>query len=531
MNTTSGAHADNARVARGGGDGALQDLSAIASGWLLNLAGIVSSAAFAFGFSIIVARGLGAEGAGVFFAAAAIFFLVETAALLGAPQAVVRMLASFRAVGRVHDLRPVLALALAPAFVVSVGLAVALFAIAPELAAVVVDDGREEAATTYFRVLAPFVPLAAAYDTLVAATRGLGAVVPFVAIDKFGVSPARPLLALAALGLGFGTVGIALAWQLPVAIGAGVAGAVVLSLLRRIERQEPAKQERTARGLGSELWRFSAPLALASIMQVTVWGVDVILLAALASAADAGIYKAAASLVVQGTFAQQAIILVVSPILSGLLAQAHYERARSVFKTATWWMMAIAWPFYITLAVFAPLLMKLFGADFVPGAGPLRILALTMLFATATGPATMALVMSGRSTWNLLNAAAATAANVVLNLILIPPLEMTGAAIAWAASIVIGSVAPALQMWRFNGVSPLGSGFAVVVLGSAAIYGGLGILVWAAFAESVPAFLAFVFVATGAYILVLWAFRRPLHLSYLRESARPRRINGRARAA
>ena len=527
------AHAavDAGAAESGRSGGALQDLPAVASGWLLNLAGIVTSAAFAFAFSIIVARGLGAEGAGVFFAASAVFFLVETAALLGAPQAVVRMLASFRSVGRVDDLRAVLALALGPALVASIILAIALFVLAPQLAGVVVGNGREDTAATYFRVLAPFLPLAVAYDTLVAATRGLGAVVPFVAIEKFGVSPARVLLALASLGIGFGTAGIALAWQLPVAIAAGAAGLVVLSLLRRIEREEPTRQPRTGRGLGSEFWRFSGPLGLAGVMQVTIWGLDVILLAALASAADAGVYKAAASLIVQGTFAQQAIILVISPILSGLLAQAEHERARSVFKTATWWIMVIAWPFYITLAVFAPLLMELFGADFVAGAGPLRIVAVTMLLATAAGPATMALVMGGRSSWNLLNAAAATVSNVVLNLLLIPPLEMTGAAIAWATSIVIANVAPAVQIRRFNGLSPFGAGFVVVASASAALYGGLGMLVWAAFPGSVTAFVALVGLATGAYAFVLWLFRRPLNLSFLRDSARLRRMKSQAEPA
>ena len=60
------------------------------------------------------------------------------------------------------------------------------------------------------------------------------------------------------------------------------------------------------------------------------------------------------------------------------------------------------------------------------------ILGGAMLVATAVGPVDIVLLMSGKSLWNLLNTAVAVTANIVLNLLLIPHLGITGAAIAWA---------------------------------------------------------------------------------------------------
>lgn len=60
--------------------GSRRDLSTLARGWLLNLVGIISSGLFGFLFGIVVARGLGASGAGIFFTAVALFTIAAAAA-------------------------------------------------------------------------------------------------------------------------------------------------------------------------------------------------------------------------------------------------------------------------------------------------------------------------------------------------------------------------------------------------------------------------------------------------------------------
>jgi O-antigen/teichoic acid export membrane protein len=62
--------------------------------------------------------------------------------------------------------------------------------------------------------------------------------------------------------------------------------------------------------------------------------------------------------------------------------------------------------------------------------------------------------MSGRSSLNFLNSLGALVTNVVLDLVLIPPFGLMGAAVAWSVAVVGVNVVRAWQTWRLFGVTP-----------------------------------------------------------------------------
>ena len=121
-----------------------------------------------------------------------------------------------------------------------------------------------------------------------------------------------------------------------------------------------------------------------------------------------------------GSLALLAVINVVGPQISDLLARDAPSRARDVYQTATCWLMLLTWPLYLSLAFFAPLLLRVFGPGFDTGATALAILCVAMLVSMATGPIDTVLLMAGKSGWNLANTAVALGLNVGLNLVLIP---------------------------------------------------------------------------------------------------------------
>lgn len=498
-----------------------RDLSSLARGWLLNLFGVMGSGLFGFMFGIVVARGLGATGAGVFFTAIALFTIAAAGAQLGASTGLVWSIARFRALGQLDSIRPTLSTALLPVVLTGILLGVALFVFAGELAGLVLDGSAAGTAARYLRAFAPFLPLAVASTALLGATRGLGTMVPLVAIEQLGKAILRPTFALLVLAGGLGSVAFAFAWAVPHALGFVAA---VIALLLVIRRTAPAagRAFRPSGEITRDFWRFAAPRGVAGVFQITLLWLDTILVAALASPHEAGIYKAAISYITQGTFASQAIVFVIGPLLSALLAQELRERAQSVYQTATWWLSALAWPIYLTLALFAPLFMSAFGSEFVRGDTVLIILALPMLLAMAAGPVDVVLLMAGKSSWNLLNVALALTTNVVLNLLLIPRFGITGAAVAWAATILVSNTAALLEVRLFLKLRPLGSGFPIVALLSAGCYGLLGLAIRAGLGPTLPAFLLFAAGSTALYVMLLWRFREALHVSVLFESLRRR---------
>jgi O-antigen/teichoic acid export membrane protein len=139
------------------------------------------------------------------------------------------------------------------------------------------------------------------------------------------------------------------------------------------------------------------------------------------------------------------------------------------------------------------------------------ILSAAMLVNLATGNVTVVLLMSGRSALNLANAFVSLVLNATLNLLLIPAYGMTGAAIAWAVSIVFINLAPLIQVRLRLGIrAPLGPGFAVVAGAAVLCFGVTGLCVrWTA-GTSAATFALSLVVGGAAYVALLHRFRHVL---------------------
>ena len=289
--------------------------------------------------------------------------------------------------------------------------------------------------------MAPFLPLSAAYAVVLAVTRGFGTMVPAAIIDKLGRAAAQPIFVLAVVITGLRTRRSP--WHGPCRSRSGwwrpsYGWAACCAITQGSRTPGPAERA-TGRGRAVfiEFWMFTAPRGLASMFAVIILWLDTLLIGALGSTAQAGMFAAATRYLAFGQFIGVAIIQVVGPKLSEVLAAHDLGRARVVYSTATWWLMALAWPLYLTMIVLAPSLLSFFGPAYQQADTVLVILGASMLVATLVGPVDMVLLMAGKSSWNLLNTIAAIVANVTLNLILIPRYGMTGAAVAWSASILV----------------------------------------------------------------------------------------------
>jgi hypothetical protein len=99
---------------------------------------------------------------------------------------------------------------------------------------------------------------------------------------------------------------------------------------------------------------------------------------------------------------------------------------------------------------------------------------------------------------------------------------MAGAALAWAASIVVINTLALYQVGALLKLKPVGRGFGIVAVASAACFGAGGLLVRRLLGISLWSFLLFAVVASGVYLVTLYRFRRSLHLDVLRQGLRLR---------
>ncbi len=507
------------------------DLSTLAQGGMLSLAGSIAGSILAFLLVVVITRGLHSQGAGLLFEAIALFTILSNVGELGADTGLVRMVSWNRALDQTVKLRKMITVALWPVLIVGALFGAAVYVFAPQLAHVFMHGPHPEDGVIYIRLLAPFLPLAAATTVALAGTRGFGTMVPYVAVLNIGVPGLRPILVLMAVAGGLGSTAIALAYAAPVGLGFIVSIAVLLTLLRREERRKPRKATSrpsrvssrvSARALASEFWRFSAPRGLAGTMMIALVWLNILLIGALRSTRDAGVYAAASRYVGLGAFALAGLAMAIAPQISSLLAKNEQHRASSVYHAATAWLMVPSWPAYVIVAMYAPLFMRVFGRDFASGQTALIILTLGSLSVIATGNNKVVLLMGGGSALNLVSAGLALALNIGLNLLLIPRYGINGAAIAYASSLLLDNIVTTTAVWLKLRLHPFGSGYPIVLVAASTLYGGLGLAFRAYLGATVKSLALFAVAATTLYVGVLWIFRRRLNLRVLGTALRSR---------
>ncbi len=488
----------------------------------MTLVGSVASSVLGFVLTLLITHGLRATGAGVLFEAIALFMIVSNIAELGADTGLVRQVASDRATGRVAELRPLLRVALWPVGVSGAIFAVAGMIFAPQLARSFIHGANPAEAAGDIRVFALFLPAAVLTTVALSGTRGFGTMRPYVAIQSFLVPGLRPLLVAIVLLAGLGAVAVGLAWAIPLAFGCLVSIAGLRFLLHQAEERDrsPHGAARPARAIAAEFWRFCIPRGISVVFTVALSSIDVLMIGALRTAHEAGVYATAMRFLGVGQFSLQAASLAIAPQLSALIARGDRARARSLFQTATAWLVLPAWPTYLILGAYAPLLLRVFGPQFPEGQTALLIMVPAFMVFVGTGNNKVALLMGGKSSWNLASIGVSVALNVVLNLILIPHLGIEGAAIAYAVSLTLDTLITAVAVWVFLGLQPVGRAYPVIAAASLATFGALGLLGRLVFGATILSFGLYVVTASGAFLGLLWRARDLLDLGVFAELVR-----------
>ncbi len=514
-------------------------LGAVARAGSANLVGAVLLGACNFVLTVAVTRSLTTEQAGIFFSATSIFVLATTVGQLGTDTGLVYFVSRLRSLGRQREIGAYYSTALRPVAVVAVVMTVLTLALAYPLARVF-TPGHEHETAPYLYVLALFVPFAGWETVTLAATRGLSSMRPSVVVEQIF----RPVLQLGLMLLVLlvvpRSVPMAFAWAGP------YLPAAVLGFLwwRKLARQalarsadpEPAvdtepkeltrsqrRELRDAQNAPRMFWRFTAPRAMASVGQIAMQRLDILLVAALAGPVQAAIYTATTRFLVVGQMGNRAISTAVQPRLGHSLARHEIDHANHYYRTSTAWLMCVTWPIYLIFLVFGSVLLRVFGSGYHAGTGVLVTLSFSMLFATSCGMVDMVLNMAGRTSWNLLNVLLSVGVQFVLCLVLIPRMGILGAAIAWAAAIATGNLAALLQVGLVLGLHPFGrapaaaAGLSVVCF---LVVAGTGRILMGA---TLTGLLVSGTVACLLYAAGLWLLREPLELSALLVAVRRRR--------
>lgn len=507
--------------ASSGWQGAAGERRELARGGVVTLAGAMYAALAGFALTLAVGRLFGAHLSGLYFEAVAVFMILNGAALLGSDTGMLRSLAASRALHAHRDAWESVRAGLWPVLGWSLLLATAL-GLASRPLAQALAPADVEVATGFLRVLAATLVLSAVGQAALNGTRSFGSLRPFVLLYQVWLPTSR-LLLVVVLGLAGGDGALLLwSWAAPLLVMDAAALAYLLSAARRALRR-PGRPGRPRREVWAEVWRFNLPRGLASMFEIAIVWVDVIIVGLMLGPAAAGAYAAASRFITSGTMAMEALRVGTAPTLAAAYSRGELDRVRGVYAVSSVWLVLLSWPMFLALAAFAPLAMALVGDDFLVAATPMSVMALAILGYLALGNINSVLLMAGLSRVTAGNTAVALSLNIGLNLVLIPGFGLTGAAIAWASALSVDSVLCVLRGRRALGVVPPWRGVLLAATAATTAFGVPGLLVRVLAEPSWEWLLAYAAVSVTAYLLLLRHWRAALQLDDLQDLLRRRR--------
>ena len=426
------------------------DSTNLARGAVAGFAGAATSAAMGFVLMVVLARTLGDTGSGVVLQAIAVFSIVLSLARAGMDSAAVWIMPRLVA----HDparIRSALTVMFAATAAAGVLCGAATVILAPAFA--LTGDSHARDVADAVAVAGWFLPVAALLLVGLAATRGLGGVLPYVSVGSIGLPVVRPIVVWLVAAGGGSFVAVTLAWAAPLPV-ALIAAALVLRV--QVRRHEGAAGVRG-------LWRpdpslrkgivsYALPRTLSAGLEQSVIWLDVVLVGILAGSASAGVYGGASRFVAAGLIIDTALRIVVSTRFSTLLFQEKVAQVQALYRVAATWLVLFGTPIYLVLAVFAPVVLQLLGPGFSEGSTALMILCAGGIISFTAGNVQSVLLMSGRSGWAAFNKAIVLGVNVAGNLVLVPLIGINGAAISWALSMLIDAALATVEVRRFIGI-------------------------------------------------------------------------------
>lgn len=217
----------------------------------------------------------------------------------------------------------------------------------------------------------------------------------------------------------------------------------------------------------------ASPLVLHGILGLVIFNSDLIFLRWLRGASVAGYYAAAYTLI---SFLLNLGITYGNSLLPALSRlEAEPPRQRALYDDSLAQVLALGLPVAAGGALLAGGLMSgVFGAGFAASALPLRILIWSIVASLARTVAQMGLIARHQQAFVLRTSAWSAAANLVLNVILIPPFGMVGAACATLITEVVRTVIALVYAARLG----LPVGIARRLLRPVAATAAMALVIW-----------------------------------------------------
>jgi len=389
----------------------------------------VLGAGLTFLFNLVLARTLGAEGAGLYFLALTVTTIATVFGRMGLDNTLLRFTAANASVDDWSAVKGVYVKGMKLALIASSLSAIAVFVFAPVLAEKVFQ--KPELVIPIRWMSLAVVPMT--FVMLHAqALKGLKRIRDSFIV--FGVSvPAMSLTALLLLGANYGVNG---------AIWAYASGAILTALLGVILWRTATPRLRKVSGAfrTNDLLKSSIPLFWVASLNMLINWTATFALGIWGTGEDVGIFSMASRTAMLTSLILTSVNSISAPKFAELYKKKDMAALGSTARSTAKLMTLIASPLLLLFLVAPQWVMGMFGDEFQKGGILLSILAIGQFVNVATGSVGFLLMMSGNEKIMRNNVAFVAVMSVVLNVFFVPIYGVIGAVIASAICISIQNI-------------------------------------------------------------------------------------------
>ena len=418
-------------------------LLTIAYGAVVTSGGVSAQRALTTAVEFVLARGLGPVAYGVYALAWRIAQLLSRIVTFGSVPALQRYLPAYED----DPARRSRVMALAYATTTGVGalIAASVWALAPRINDVTVNEAAFPAAMRLFGVVVFLLGLLMVYA---ATFRAIGSARGEIIFNKLLRPAARLVGALAALALGYSVVGIAGAMVGCLLVVAAVGFPVTV----RTTGVRPTL--RGASGQASEFYNHAAPVAMSSLGKIFQNRADILLVGALLTAVAAGIYNVVLVLVAIAWIPLMSFNQLLPPVASRLHSADEMATLNAVYSSVTRLIVTTVVPVLAVQVVFGREFLAFFGATYVRGYLPLVVYLGGVFVGSAVGATGWLLIMTDHQYARMVLDWLLAVLNVVLTFLFVREFGLVGAALGTSLAIAVQNGLQVVLLRRFEGLWP-----------------------------------------------------------------------------
>jgi O-antigen/teichoic acid export membrane protein len=221
-----------------------------------------------------------------------------------------------------------------------------------------------------------------------------------------------------------------------------VAGIATLVLSVIFLRQLlPVEAKAASAEYAPRLWLKAAfPMLVYGGAQIILSQTDIVMLGAMRSAHEVGLYTAANRLAYLMIYITYATEIIMAPVISRLYANGEIARLQQIITKAVNISFIIVLPFSLLLFFVGRDILRIFGHEFMTAEAALNILVFGHLIEVILGSGALLLGMAKSEHIVAITFSIMAATNVVLNYLLIPTYGLNGAAVSSMVSLILAKL-------------------------------------------------------------------------------------------